>query len=103
MKNDDVMSAEEFFFDEIDGDGPKVNIPRRAGRRRAKDSQKDLFGDIKARMVMRIYGVSKARALDIIAGRADEREALESAKGGDLPRRGEPDGELMTAEEFFGE
>ena len=33
----------------------------------------------------------------------DEREALESAKGGDLPRRGEPDGELMTAEEFFGE
>ena len=108
MKDDDVMSAEEFFADEMFademfGDGPKDKCPRRTGRRRAKEAQKDILGDIKARMVMRIYGVPKARALAIIAGRADEREALEAAKGGgDLQRHGESDGEFMSAEDFFG-
>ena len=103
MKNDDVMSAEEFFADEIFGDGPKDKSPRRAGRRHAKAAQKDILGDIKARMVMRIYGVPKARALAIIAGRADEREALEAAKGGgDLLGDEESKGEFMSAEEFFG-
>ena len=104
MESDDVMSAEEFFADEIFGDGPKDKSPRRAGRRRAKETQKDILGDIKARMVMRIYGVPKARALAIIAGRADEREALEAAKkgGGDLLGDEEPKGEFMSAEEFFG-
>ncbi len=54
-------------------------------------------------MVMRIYGVPKARALAIIAGRADEREALEAAKGGgDLLGDEESKGEFMSAEEFFG-
>ena len=104
MESDDVMSAEEFFADEIFGDGPKDKSPRRAGRRRAKEAQKDILGDIKVRMVMRIYGVPKARALAIIAGRADERAALEAAKkgGGDLLGDGESNGEFMSAEGFFG-
>ncbi|MBR3223449.1 MAG: hypothetical protein IKF72_14615 [Kiritimatiellae bacterium] len=108
MKDDDAMSADDFFADEIFademfGDGTKDKSPRRAGRRRAKESQKDILGDIKARMVMRIYGVPKARALAIIAGRAGEREALGAAKGGgDLLGDEESKGEFMSAEDFFG-
>ena len=101
MGDDDVMSADEFFGEEFLDDGPKDKSPRRTGRRRTKKAQKDILGDIKVRMVMRIYGVSKARALDIIAGRADERAALEAAKGGDRGR-GEADDGLMSAEDFFG-
>ena len=103
MKDDDVMSAEEFFGEEFFGDSPKDKSPRRAGRRPAKAATKDILGDIKARMVMRIYGVSKARALAIIAGRAAEREALGAAKvDGDLLGHEESDGGLMSAEDFFG-
>ena len=101
MGDDDVMSADEFFGEEFLDDGPKDKSPRRTGRRRTKKAQKDILGDIKARMVMRIYGVSKARALDIIASRADERAALEAAKGGDRGR-GEADDGLISAEDFFG-
>ena len=101
MGDDDMMSADEFFGEEFLDDSPKDKSPQRTGRRRTKKAQKDILGDIKARMVMRIYGVSKARALDIIAGRAGEREALEAAKGGDRGR-GESDDGLMSAEDFFG-
>ena len=36
--------------------------------------------ELKAKMVMRIYSVSRARAAAIIAGRAGERQALEEAE-----------------------
>ena len=92
MKDDEEIDYEELFDDK-----PKNKGPRRTARRRAKKARKDIFGDIKTRMVMRIYGVSKARALHIIAGRNSEREALEAAKGDEAPEN-----DLMTAKDFFG-
>ena len=53
-------------------------------------------------MVMRIYGVSKARALEIIAGRAAEKKALEDAKDKKGKREKNEAGKFMSAEEFFG-
>ena len=49
-------------------------------------------------MVMRIYGVSRKRALAIIAGRTGEKMQLER---GNEPTR-KDDGGVMSAEDFFG-
>ena len=98
MIDDDVMSDEE-FFEEV-ALGPKDTRP--VARKRSKKAKKDIFAGIKAKMVMRIYGVSKARALEIIAGRAAEKKALEDAKE-KKGKRGKTDaGELMSAADFFG-
>ena len=98
MTNDDVMSDEE-FFDEV-ALAPKNTRPM--ARKRSKKAKKDIFAGIKVKMVMRIYGVSRARALEIIAGRAAEKKALEEAKD-KIGKRGKNDaGELMSAEDFFG-
>jgi len=98
MKNDDeLMTAEEFFgVKKI-----KDKRPRAARLRRVKQAAKDLlFGEIKVKMVMRIYNVSCARALEMIAGRDAEKKALEADAASE---RAEDDGgELMTAEDFFG-
>ena len=98
MKDDDVMSAEE-FFEEVDIK-PERTLP--VARKRLKKAKKEIFAGIKVKMVMRIYGVSRARALEIIAGRAAEKKALEDAKD-KKGKKGNPDvDELMSAEEFFG-
>ena len=98
MKDDDVMSDEE-LFEEIDL-MPKNSLP--VARKRLKKAKKEIFAGIKVKMVMRIYGVSKARALEIIAGRAAEKKALEDAKE-NKGKKGKTDvDELMSAEEFFG-
>ena len=79
---------------------PKQPLP--TARKRLKKAKKDIFAGIKVKMVMRIYGVSRARALEIIAGRAAEKKALAAAKeskGKKAPA--DLDG-LMSAEEFFG-
>ena len=96
MKNDDeLMSAEEFFGVKK----MKPARPRPAAVRRMKQAAKDiLFGEIKVKMVMRIYNVSRARALEMIAGRAADKAALENAAGPDE----DDDGELMSAKDFFG-
>ncbi len=99
MKDDDVMSAEEFFEEEIDIK-PKNPLP--LARKRLKKAKKDIFAEIKVKMMMRIYGVSRKRALEIIAGRAAEKKALEDAKE-NKGKKGKTDvDELMSAEEFFG-
>ena len=67
-KDDEVMSTEEFFG----GFENEKKAPARKGRRRAKKSANDLFAEVKVKMVMRVYGVTKARALEILADRADE-------------------------------
>lgn len=65
MNNDDaVMSAEEF----IGGLENEKNVSARRGRRRGKKSANDLFTKVKVKMVMRVYGVTEARALEILAG-----------------------------------
>ena len=62
---DEIMSAAE-FFGELDS-GEKR--PSRTCRSRGKKSVNDLFSKIKVRMVMRVYGVSRTKALKIIAER----------------------------------
>ena len=90
MNKETMMSAEEFF-----GEPRKHNAPARRGRARGRRADKDLLAELKLKMVMRIYKVSRARAAAIIAGRAGERQALEEA------RRLHGDG-TMAAEDFFG-
>ena len=100
MNNDDeVMSAEEFFG----GLENEKKAPTRKGRRRAKKSENDLFVEVKVKMVMRVYGVTKARALEILADRADEKKPSEaSADNTDEIEDDEEDVPFMSAEEFFG-
>ena len=68
MKDDEIiMSAAEFFGETANNKG----AGRMVGARSRKGRAKTTFTDIKARMVMRIYGVTRAKAEKIIA----EREA----------------------------
>ena len=97
-KDDDILSDEEIF----EGIDLAPKNPRPAARKRLKKAKKELFAGIKVKMVMRIYGVSKVRALEIIAGRAAEKKALEDAKE-NKGKKGKTDVDgLMSAEEFFG-
>ena len=95
--DNEIMTAEEFFGGVDNG---KKN-PSRTCRKRGKKSGEKLLADLKAKMVMRVYGVSRADALEIIA----RREAEENAKmRGEVknPRDSRHvDEELMSAEEFF--
>ena len=91
MKKDvEFISAEE-FFGEIDE--TKNNSPRNR-RPRGKSGADDLFAKMKVKMVMRIYGVSRAKALEIIADRNGDQKAVESAN--DSSNTNE-DGGFMTA------
>lgn len=94
MENDNDIMAAEDFFGEID---KRDKIPSRKSQPRGKRKAKDLFAEVKVKMVMRVFGVSRARALEIIAARAADKKAAEEKE--DRPR----DGELMSAAEFFGE
>ena len=96
MGNDDVISAEEFF-----GEVEKDKVPVRMGKARGKRSKTDLFAELKVKMVMRIYGVSRKRALEIIAGRAAEKAALAAAKDKDGKRAKNDEGGIKSAEDFF--
>ena len=64
----------------------------------------DLFTEIKIKMVMKIYGLSRSKAIAKIAG----REAAATPHAGDDHdiktncRRLKEDEEFMSAEEFFG-
>ena len=98
MKNEDTMSAEEFF-----GEVEKGKVPVRMGKTRGKRSKTDLFADLKVKMVMRIYGVSKKRALEIIAGRVAEKRALAERLRNDGRTSMKDEGGFMSAKDFFGE
>ena len=98
MRNEvEMMSAEEFLF----GDGNEGKNSSSACRRRGKKPEANLFARIKVKMVMRIYGVSRAKAIEIIAKReaGDETAGNGGAHGDGKNRR--DDESLMTAEEFF--
>ena len=69
--DDDIMSAEEFFGGLTDG----KKAPRKCRSRGKKPEA--LFAAVKVKMVMRIYGVSRAKALEIIAKRESEAKAAE--------------------------
>ena len=96
VKDDEIMSAEEFFGGIDNG---KKNSSRTC-RTRGKKAAEDLVTKMKVKMVMRIYGVSRARALEIIA----EREAVKAAANGELQaggKKGDTDEARLSAEEFF--
>ena len=98
MNDETIMSAEEFF-----GEVEKDKAPVRMGKARGKGSRTDLFSELKVKMVMRIYGVSKKRALEIIDGRAVAKRAHESGNGNDGRASGKDEGGFMSAKDFFGE
>ena len=96
VKDDEIMSAEEFFGGIDKG---KKNSSRTC-RTHGKKTAEDLFAKTKVKMVMRIYGVSRAKALAIIA----EREAAKTAEDGKAQedgKKGDADEILLSAEDFF--
>ena len=92
MHNEIEFDAEE-IFDEMEKGG---KVPVRKSKDSRKRSEKNLFAEIKVKMVMRIYGVSRVRALEIIAAREAACKAAEKAESGSA------EGELMDAGAFFG-
>lgn len=93
--DDDIMTAEEFFggFDET------KKTPRKS-RARGKRPEA-IFAAVKVKMVMRIHGVSRAQALEIIARReAGKKAEVEEVAREQSGCHGEG---LMSAREFFGE
>ena len=94
--DDDIMSAEEFFGGITGG----KKSPRKCSSRGKKSEA--LFAAVKVKMVMRIYGVSRVQALEIIAKRESETSAAEG-EGADRSTAEDRDGEFMSAREFFGE
>ncbi|MBR4615520.1 MAG: hypothetical protein IKO55_07945 [Kiritimatiellae bacterium] len=96
VKDDEIMSAEEFFGGIDNG---KKNSSRTC-QTRGKKAAEDLFTKMKVKMVMRIYGVSRAQALEIIAGREAAKSA-ENGKAQEDGQKGGTDEELLSAEDFF--
>ena len=92
MHNEIEIDAEEFF----DGLEKSGKVPVQKSKDSRKRSEKNLFVEIKVKMVMRIYGVSRVRALEIIAERESACKAAEKAESNSA------DGELMDAGAFFG-
>ena len=101
MKKDNETMLAEDFFDCVE-DGEKGASRKR--RVRGQQSAEALLEKVKIKMVMRIYGVSRARALKIIAGcaeepPAEETAAKEAAKNKRAARR--HTGEFKSADYFF--
>ena len=100
MKEDEeLMTAEEFFGTEKSEKGANCA----SGLRQKKRRENKTFSDIKARMVMRIYRVTRAKAEKIISERAAAKtEAGAAAKAAGAAKDcGLGDVDLMSAEEFF--
>ena len=96
--DDEMMSAEE-FFGEI---SKPENVPAKTCRKRRKGASADLFQEAKLRMVMRINGVSRAKALEIIGQRAKNAET-DGKHEGCTARPSRKDVRLMSPVDFFGE
>ena len=73
-----------------------------------KKSGKDLFEEIKMKMVMKVYGISRSKAMELIAGRAAAEASCADGGKGDARAASagrfahDDDDEFMSAEEFFG-
>lgn len=92
--NEEIMTAEE-FFGELD---QETNTSSRKSRPRGRRNSNDLFAAVKVKLVMRVYGVSRAKALEIISVRAAEQTQKKEEEVS-RPR----DESFMSAAEFFGE
>ena len=85
MSEERIMTAEEFFggIQSDRGLGSTSSPRRRRGR------AKNTFEDIKARMVMRIYGVTREKAERIISARSGAADAAVAAAEEAANRAGE--------------
>ena len=72
---DEIILADDEFFGV-----PKIGKGACSRGKGGAAARKMLFDRVKVRMVMRIYHVTCAKAIAIIAKRAEEREALERRK-----------------------
>ena len=98
--DDDIMTDEE-FFGELDAGGTMTpRTPHRCG----ESAEKDIFREVKLKMVMRIYGVSRSKAMKIIAAREKAKNAAEEAKAGLKKdrRRISRGNDMISTEDFFG-
>ena len=94
MSEERIMTAEEFFGGiESDKERGSMSFPRRR-RGRAKNT----FADIKARMVMRICGVTREKAERIISARSGAADAAVAAAEEAANRAGE-EMDLLAVEE----
>lgn len=99
-KDDEIMTAEEFFGEMENRKSTGGSVGARPKKRCANKT----FAAIKARMVMRIYGVTRAKAESIISERGTASAEVDAAvnPNGAEKNRGGDDVEIMSAEEFFG-
>ena len=72
------------------------------------DKKKKLFAEAKIKLVMKVFGLSRRRAIERIARREDVGWAPEHASGNPhkanmIQRDRGDEEELISAEEFFGE
>ena len=100
MKKDRIMTAADFFGEMENGTVAGGGSGARTRKRRANKT----FADIKARMVMRTYGVTRSKAERIIAERETAKGEVGAAVNQNVAERnsGVDDVEMMSAEEFFG-
>lgn len=77
MGDIETMTAEEFFGEVSGGEA----TPRRTREKRGQKMPAAFFTNAKVKMVMRICGVSRARALEIIAERESEINTEEEDNG----------------------
>lgn len=91
-EDEEIMTAEEFFGNAKSDKGAS----RTSGLRRRKRGENKTFADIKARMVMRIYRVTRAKADKIVSKRA----AIDQDRNAGICFS-DDDELLMTADEFF--
>ena len=91
-----LIPAEEFFG------GKRNSGGQQRSRTRGKESEedKDLFSKVKVEMVMRIYGCSRDRALQIIADRENELRAANNEGAAEHASR---DDDEFEFEELFTE
>ena len=99
MKHD--MITDEELNELLDGGVTVKSADCMSGSRPRRRRVKKSFDDIKARMVMRIYGVTREKAKKIISMRAAEISAAAAAKAAAAAGLVSGDGEMAGAEEFF--
>lgn len=101
MKNKKII-VEEFVFDE-------ANDERSAGAKPKLDrsmARKNFFAEIKVKMVMRIYGVSRSKAERIIAERCKTMSAPAVGKDRStaaMSKRRPFDDDMIPMDDFLGE
>ena len=72
------------------------------------DKKQKLFAEAKIKLVMKVFGLSRRRAIERIARSEDhadepEHETAKASKASRIQRNRDDEGELISAKEFFGE